>query len=211
VKIEGKGEVAPATVIEQLKWSDLQLFKDFALEVAKRRGYANGHTPWKRGLTAGITLGNSFSIPPHAAGAFVGKVGECALVYLINRRIGKERPVAFLNLDILPNGDGGKDVEVYGRQIEVKTRRGHFKSSLIRRLTSTGKLLHLTAHYYCFCEYNLDAPRDVKLLGWVKNRFTAALRPVPAKRGDHRNIEVADPVLLPMSRLILELKSFRED
>jgi hypothetical protein len=210
VKIEGKGEVAPATLIEQLKWSDLQLFKDFALEVAKRRGYANGHTPWKRGLTAGITLGNGFSIPPHAAGAFVGKVGECALVYLINRRIGKERPVAFLNLDILPNGDGGKDVEVYGRQIEVKTRRGHFKNSLIQRVTSSGKLLNLLAHYYVFCEYNLACPLKVGLLGWARNQILSPLPFSPAKRGDHRNIEVKDPILLPMRSLLLELDSFRK-
>lgn len=206
---EGRGEIAPAPLQIYLTWNDLRIFRDFAAQVAARRHYARGRTLWQLGLTSGFTVGGRFEIPPHEAGAFIGKVGEYALVYFLNHTCGKE--VARLNLDLLPRGDGGKDVIAFGRSIEVVTRRINSPSSLIRRTLPGGKILTLYSDYFMFAEYNIENPLKVTLLGWIRRRELEPMPTVPARRGEHRNIDVKDLILQPMRTLKWELESFSED
>lgn len=135
----------------------------------------------------------------------VGLVGEAALCEYLTRRGYEQR----VDLVLRQFGDGGRDVEVSGLVIQVKTRRkGIGRRSFVKR-GDRGHIVPFKCELFVFAEWNETTPSEApQLLGWMWSvdvsrggRFERS----PLARARHWNLRVRDLDLLPMSRLIDEL------
>ncbi len=205
---EGKGNVAPAPVVVHLEPSELRIIKDRAVQQAIERDYSRRSDAWGQGLASGMRFRNSMDLRPEETAPFVGMVGEYALCVFLNRNLGRE--VASFDDTPRQHGDGGVDVSCLGLSIQVKTRTNPDYPSLVKRAESSGRLVPLVGDIYVFALYRRELQEELKLLGFVWVDMLKPLRLYPARKGSHFNIEIPDTILLPMSRLVSELRQRKE-
>lgn len=110
-----------------------------------------------------------------------------------------------------PGGDDGIDFRIAGVPIQIKTRQ-KIGDLLIRRTDESGKLLCLPWDIAVVATWadrgDDDASLIVKLDGWASRRMlTQKGSFLPARRGDHFNLELPDKNLLSMANLVRYFKN----
>lgn len=188
--VEGIGLKPPAPQRLSLSLMEFGVLREAAAKRAVFRGYALRSDAWGRGFIRDPIL--------------VGLVGEHATcTWLTSRGF----PCA-VDLSLRPTGDGGRDLELGGLVLQVKTRRkGLGQRSFVKR-GDRGHILPLQCHVFVFAEWNDATPFDgPKLLGWIwalqARREAFERSPIPA--ASHWNLKIPDASLFPMSRLVDEL------
>jgi hypothetical protein len=204
VNTEGRGIVAPAPIVIKLRHDELLIIKERAVRQAMERDYRNRRDAWGTGLTGPRRPPNAQDLRDDQYPGYVGLVGEYALCSYINPRVGKP----LVSLDLRPRrcGDYGIDVTANGLTIQIKTRQKQDQPNLVRATNWRGEFLPFTSKIHVFCLYfreEMDRPR---LLGWIWTREIAGRPLVDARRGNHKNFEIPDQDLLPMTRLIQEIR-----
>lgn len=200
---EGKGRHAPKPVRQELDRHTLWLCFNAAASISKGRGYADSNDSWKRGLTGSVYVPRVGFLPSDYAPRFVGNAGEAALICFLNSRMA-----ANVSLDdrFRRDGDKGVDVDLWGLTCQVKTRqsgKSHAKDglSLVRYATSSGCVKFPNTTTIICCELAMD-DFSVSLLGWMYTLRARELPQVPARRGNHINVEISDRDLEPMSSFV---------
>jgi hypothetical protein len=196
--IEGRGLVTPHPVTLAVGCTEQRYLHSIVRERASRRSYARRQDLWGRGLTSGKQVRCLGWVPKDELGALTGTVGEYALfTYLANefgsKNVGWDpRPAKF--------GDGGRDVEIFGQRIQVKTRRNPYGKVLVRRVNHRGGQIEpLNFDILVGCEWSLTD--RVSLIGWCQ-RHRLFDSNFARSRFDHYNLEIFDHLLLPMCRLV---------
>lgn len=168
------------------------MLRDAAAQRAAFRGYALRSDAWGRGFIRDPIL--------------VGLVGEHATCQLLTRRGFR----CGVDLALRPNGDGGRDIEVGGLVLQVKTRRkGIGQRSLVKR-GDRGRILPFQCHVFVFAEWNDEPPLyGPLLLGWIwaPDARREAFERSPIATASHWNLKIRDAALLPITRLIDELQA----
>lgn len=162
-------------------------------------------------------MGDGFHVPgagwmrSDVAPRYVGYCAEAAVIGVLNRRLGIK-----LSLDdrLRGGGDGGVDLQVSTLTMQVKSRRSgtsHALSrlSLVRHSTDRGFVVFPKTTAIVFCESTIET-RTVKILGWIYTRLALDLPIVPARRGNHKNIEIHDSKLEPVSALVDNIRARME-
>lgn len=190
--IEGMGYKAPAEVFIHMALGDIELLHQIAERRDRFRRYAGRPDRWGRGLIKHPIL--------H------GLIGEHALcVYL--RRVGFNLSV---DSRLLPNGDGGRDLEACGLSLQVKTNvTGN--ANLIRRIDDRRNLIPLGCDLFVFARVSPNPP-GAYLKGWIWSRKASASdmnRICKSTVAEHWNLRIDPRLLDPMSRLLVELVSRR--
>ncbi len=142
------------------------------------RRYGKAKDMWKRGV--------------HPDAGFIGRLGEQAVVTL-GAKYGFP---AETNDSLLARGDKGKDFEIWGTSVQVKTQCGRWDPFLIRRRDCRHRILPLVADVFVFCR--TAGPPDVFILGWCLKRTVmqgGKAAPSPKRGAQWRNLE------LPLSHL----------
>lgn len=188
MQVEGIGKVSPAGIPFRVSSDDWAWLKIIVQKRNEYRGYSQSRNTWKRGI-----------IPD---GEMIGICGEFGLTQFLNSRL---RARLAVDDRLLTDGDGGKDVELYDLTMQVKTR-GTSTKNLIRRVDDRRRLRPSVADLFVFAQFDCRS-RDGRLIGWI---WTKTVRLVAkhqkSTRGDWWNDYIADAELLPMDRLISELK-----
>lgn len=201
---EGIGPHAPGVEQIRIESADRRILRDEAIQRVARRKYAGRNGTWAQGLARGGRSGLSSA----EEGTYVSMIGEYATCCYINRHLGKN--AAHVNLDDEPYGDGGKDIVVYRLRIEVKTQQSHCDVCLVRVADERGRRVVQDSHALVFCEYLRDRDGWVSLLGFMPTRKAIKYPRVPAQRFDHVNVQIPLVDLLPMSRLLAEIRQRKE-
>lgn len=204
MNVEGRGIVPPEPEWERFTRSDLILIKDRARNQAKERDYRNRRDRWGCGLVGRRRPPNSTDLRPAEYSGLLGLIGEWGTVSYLNRRM--KRDVAMMDLTPLPRGDDGIDVIACGLTMQVKTQQNAAYPSLIRRVDDFGRVIPIRSEACVFARFDRENQMGVWLLGWAWTREILGLPVVPARRGNHQNIEVPHALLYPMVRLIRELQ-----
>ena len=189
--VEGKGIIAPAPVRITISTSVLARLRDVAEDRDRRRGYAARRDAWGRGFVKNPTL--------------VGLVGEAAICEYVSTR-GFRQSVDY---HWRPFGDGGRDLVVEHLIIQVKTRRKNVSGCSLIRRGQRGRIVPLACDLFVFVQWSEDAPEGAYLLGWQWAMFIlrhAGFARSPLATADHWNLNVPDPFLQPMNRLIDEFR-----
>lgn len=186
---EGKGEIIPAPVDVKLSAADLRTCE---IESLRRKGYRTDYqgTAWKAGL-----VGN---------GIFAGMLGETAVGLWLSLKLGYAVHVDF---ELRQWGDGGKDHEINGWRLQVKTRTKPYGSTLIRRISDNGRIMPLDWEFLVACEWT--GGNVVHLLGWFTRDTSLSSTFGKSNAAGHFNIIVPDTKLEPMNRLPQMLKMRR--
>lgn len=203
MNVEGAGVVAPARERVVLTGADKWIIKGEALRRNLERGYGRRSDRWGRGLIRDSRDG----VPPEAVGSLVGIATEYAVCSFLNRRLG--RRVAAVDLVSRAFGDGGRDIVVAGLSMQVKARQRDYGKNLVRRVRDDGRMEPIHGDIHVYCEYLRERQDVVDILGWLWTREMHDYPIVDAMRGDHKNIEVPDWDLLPLGRLVREIKRRR--
>lgn len=193
VQVEGRGHVAPAHVPIRMS---VGIVDDCLMEARRRnehRGYSSSNDEWRKGLCGDAVLAIQ-----------AGLLGEYGTAYFLNERFG--RVVASVDIRTLPGGDGGRDLVVFEAPLQVKTCRSQTGANLIRVRKANRQPVSFSAVAVVFCDVT-DVV--VRLRGWCMWRAIKDLPEVPARRGNHWNIEVDGSLLEPMSALVDALESKR--
>lgn len=201
---EGKGRHAPSPETRILSKADAMLCMNAAMRISQFRNYRQSRNSWKRGLMGEfVTIPLVGTIRGDVAPYFIGFTAEIALIDLLNRRTD-----AKLSFDdsLRSGGDGGADLTAFGLTIQIKGRqsdRPHAKQrlNLVRHSTGDGRLVFPRASVLAFCETDIATLR-VSLLGWMYSVHAKKLPIVPARRGSHKNVEIPDAMLRPISALV---------
>lgn len=192
--VEGMGTIAPAPVRIGLSRTELRILRDIAEQRNVYRGYARRADAWGRGFIKNPAL--------------VGLVGEHAVCKFLTCR-GFQR---FADTALRPTGDGGRDIEVMGLVLQVKTRRnGIGRRSLVKR-GDRGRIVPLSCDVFVFVQWAEESPDEAQLLGWLWAKDasrTASFERSPIPDATHWNLKIPDVLLLPMSRLGDELVARR--
>lgn len=188
--IEGTGLIPPPVITERITRHDIESLRRAADAEESRRGYAHSHNGWRRGILANPTL--------------VGKVGEFAFAQYMSRELKCE--LAVNNKDA-PRGDGGIDFVIHGVRVQVKTRTRR-TAVMIRRETEEGKILPIRWNVCVQCTYHeIDDPCGVTLDGYTTKEAILDSEFMKGRRGDWKNLEVPDELLLPVSRLLESIRN----
>lgn len=193
--VEGMGLVEPTPIRVPYTPTCYEAYRRESEKRQTFRQYGIRKDKWGRGFVTDPVL--------------VGLMGEWAACQWLSPRIG---------VGIQPDtrlhrlGDGGKDIEVFGRSIDVKTmalgritvRR---KEALFRRISADGRMIALPSDYYVVAR--LTDTTVVDLVGWLhrKDVLLGALERSPV--GDHWNLRPPAVAYLPMRDLVDELLSYR--
>jgi hypothetical protein len=200
--IEGKGLIAPARLKIDLFSHDLVACAMAARERAKFRRYATGHTKWQRGLVDSLSvipgLGplTSSEVP-----TFIGCVGEWAIIVAL----GLHKIGAGIDDALRAAGDHGVDVKADRVRIQVKTRSKIGHESTLVRVPNRDDAVDVLA----LCQF---VPGDTAafVLGWERFAKTMRRPKVDASCRQWMNWIVPDCDLLPMSRLLDEIRAIKE-
>jgi hypothetical protein len=204
VNTEGRGIVAPASIVIKLGHDELLIINERAASQALERDYKNRRDSWGTGLTGPRRPSNALDLRDDQYPGFVGLVGEYALCSYINRKIGKT--LVSLDLKTHQYGDRGVDVTANGLTIQIKTRQNRYQPNLIRVTNGRGESIPFNSQIYAFCLYLREEADKPRLLGWTWTREIVGRPIVDARRGNHKNIEIPDRDLKPMTRLIQEIR-----
>lgn len=200
---EGKGIVAPAPL--KILFSDHE--RRVLFQCAQHLDRYDSNGGWRGGYVGPIEVPNLGTLPSTAAPIYVGKLGEWAVTELARRRFRSLVPP--VDMTRKPLGDGGEDLLILGLGMQLKTRRKADRVSLVRVTDDRKRPVPLKGEVHVFCEWLGAGDMIVKALGWKWTREMVRYPQVPARRGEHLNIEIPDADLYPMSRLWAELESRR--
>jgi len=194
---EGVGRVAPSPVSVCLSGADMRACQEHAALRDTFRGYQRRADAWGRGLVKNPIL--------------IGLVGEVALCAFLSSRGIPAAPDILLR----PKGDRGTDVSIGRLAMQVKTRRrGVSGINLIRRGDQYGRIVPLSCDLYVFAQWDEQRARVAPLLlGWIwstRARNIGSFGRSVIQQSGHWNLKISDRDLLPMSRLVDELRA-RED
>ena len=196
---EGIGIKPPAPVAVVLTDGNMRLIAAEAKRQAEARNYNGRSDSWGKGFGISMVVGG-VALQSSESPIFVGKIGEYATAHILTRRLGvRIEPSA----EVLTGGDGGADLIVVGKVLQIKTRRS-VPVSLIRVRDDRGFSVFHKCDAFVFCSW--DGVRTVRILGWLKSGDVLSKQEVNARCGDHKNVEVHDSELLPFSRLVDELR-----
>lgn len=199
--IEGRGAVAPSPVTMPIDASELRVLYAEAKRRYEFRQYGNRPDVWGKGLITKAVVVDLVGeqVKPGVLPILIGLVGEYAVGrYIIRAFPGSTPPV---DLDLLINGDGGRDFRVYGFSLDIKTRKRDYSENLVRQYSAK-------ADAFVFCEWQLNAV--VKLVGWQYRDAVRRWDLHSGFGGKHMNHSAPDDALLPLSRLVDELKVRKE-
>lgn len=207
---EGIGKHAPKPVPVLLSEHDLRVVTNAALSHSKYRGYLNSTSQWKRGLIKEITIPKIGKLTGDPVPRFVGLAGEAATVLHLNDRANLRLS---LRDELLAGGDDGKDLEIDGLSIQIKTRQKQSSAArerlnLIRHTNEQRMPCLPNACAIVFCELD-ETYRKVSLIGWTYTEWLRTLPAVPARVGRHLNVEVEDKDLKHIGALVDRLVARR--
>lgn len=196
---EGKGEVAP-TPIELKLWRQvIRHYENIANQREQKHRYKHDSRAWQRGLVKRPTL--------------TGLIAEWGVATYLNHQLGLHPPLS-VDEAFRHGGDGGIDFRVFGLPIQVKGRRQR-GGLLIRRQTEDGRILALPWWVCVFVTW-IDAGEgqepnlSLTLDGWVKRKTITNAPFVPARIGNHMNLELPEYKLEPMRNLVTLLENWRD-
>jgi hypothetical protein len=184
---EGKGKVPPRPIAMILSTQEILIIRNIAEERSDYHHYSGSRSTWKQGLTGD-------AITP----IIMGRAGE----YAVEKYLG-----VIGDTSLKPNGDGGVDLVINGRTLQIKTRRRAKHANLIRRVTDRKKICKLEVEILVFCQNETE--ENVSILGWI---FTRDARLVwkfkrsPLSNAKHWNLVIDDAELLPIKSLKEELR-----
>lgn len=197
--VEGKGRVKPSPARITLTAGERAELTELARHRESYRRYQQRRDEWGSGLISDAVL--------------LGVFGEFAVCKFYNRRLR-------LSLDVdredKPRGDEGYDIlPCPGARTQVKTRKRDYGSMLVRRQTKQGGVIPIfwDMCVCCTIQSNLDEPGPIEITldGWVDhvdivgNRYKFA-KLVPARRGDHLNLEVSDIDFFGVNDLVKKIR-----
>ena len=201
---EGIGKHPPSPIAVGLSRKELRLLREEAIEREAFRRYSRRKDSWGQGmigtLSGDITEIIGGSLPAGATPVLIGLAGEWSTASHINNSLGTT-----LGVDVIKrkNGDGDTDLQVNGLKIQVKTKRYLTAPNLVRCKNQSGWSVPIHAAVFVFCQWNFTETGT--LLGCIGAEEMKALRQEQSPRG-HWNYVIGDDDLLPMGRLITELR-----
>jgi hypothetical protein len=204
MKVEGRGEVPPAPVWIPLTRPDFIVIKEESIRRAKARDYRNRRDGWGSGLVGPGRPPNCADMRDDEYPIVIGCAGELACKYFFNQRMSKT--VTMVDFGERPRGDRGIDLIACGLTFQVKGQQKPEQPGLIRRIDARGNRMPIPANIVIFTRFDREDPTGAWLLGWVWTREILALPVVPARCGDHRNIEVSARMYHKMDDVIKELR-----
>lgn len=207
--IEGKGLVAPGRHRLLITKEEIAIFRDESEKRYDYRSYSNRQDAWGRGLMSGGAyekLG-----PPIRGGVLTiltGFIGEYAVSRLVtDAGITKK---AAVDLTLLPKGDGGKDFTLFGMKLDVKCRRYDKHGCYVKAMNDYGRRQYHTCDAFVFCEWNPATAFHIDILGWAWKGDVEGWKVKKAIKGNHQNYYAEDDELLPVRRLIDELRGRKQ-
>ena len=191
---EGIGEKSPAPRKFLLDDGALRIFLVEANKRAEYRKYANTMDAWRNGLLGSLEMSGIGRLSKQAHPIFCGFLGE----YAVGNPFG-----VTVDTVLKKKGDGGIDLTIFGLTFQIKTTETPF--NMVRVRTKYGSPLAHPARVFVFCEW--EKARTVWVRGWIWTKDMFHLPEVPARCGDHTNIEPPSTSLLPWSALVDELSA----
>lgn len=211
MRTEGRGIHPPARIQHKLSRCEALLCKDIALKISDYRQYQRHNSSWKRGLMEGEQVPRIGYLRQDVLPRFIGAVGEAAVISFLNRRAGTE-----LSLDdrLRHAGDRDIDADACGFTLQIKARRADKSTAadqlnLVRAETEFGRLVLPSSVAAVFCEVNL-LDLTAAMLGWMFCRDIKSRPRVPARQGNHLNVEIYDRELSTMNALADAIKVKKE-
>lgn len=194
---EGKGLHPPARIRVPM---DQKIIAELVAEATRRdefRKYSNRNDVWGGGLINGSILGDSgLQIKMSARPILIGLGGEWAVKETLKNRVSG---VGSLDIKLRDKGDGGKDFEIRGLRLDVKTRSKSIDGNRVRLFYPGGDRVRNLADVFVFAEWVLSGAVD--LLGWATvSEISEWWREVG--RGGHTNAIAEDEMLKPICRLV---------
>jgi len=188
--VEGKGKVPPSPDVVTISASEVEYVRLIAERRNSFRGYAHRQDTWGRGLIRNP--------------AFCGLLGEHGLCSYLNKRLGTKLAV---DGELRIRGDGGRDIEIAGMSVELKTRVTG-ERYLVRRLDDRRRIKEIVSDYVAFSK--LISEREIHLLGWqTRSQFRLLSKLVKSTRGEWWNLDIDERELRPMSQLVEEFQFWR--
>lgn len=176
--VEGKGSVAPPRHEVFLPGWRLDELYDLAQRREEARGYARSSRRWRQGLTDNPT--------------FRGLVGEEACALWLRESLG-----VALAIDERDRreGDGGRDLCLCERSLQVKCRRNYGDAVMVRRQDDARRVVPLEADYFVQATWPWGGACDpaavaVTIDGWLMRDDLTGGQLLHARCGDHLNLEV---------------------
>lgn len=203
--VEGIGKKAPTPVGIQIMNHEMLAILEESKRQAEYREYRKGGA-WAQGIKGDLVLPGVGLLTRDVRPIFCGRLGEYGVVRYVNGRLDDE--AVSLDFVLRKRGDGDIDLKAFGLTIQVKTREGERRDSLVRRIDERGRTLRLTAQAFVFCEWG--GSDYVQLLGWSWMKDFAGQQPIPSPVGRWQNIAVEDADLSPMRSLVDNLSARRE-
>src|SRR5690606_29126551 len=110
-----------------------------------------------------------------------------------------------VNFDLTATGDEGRDFDVFGVRIQVKTKwRG--RKNLVRRVNDRRRLMALGSEVFVFARW-VAMDNTVELLGWIDSKeLRNHGKNTKSTRAEHWNTEIDEKHLHPMSQLVDRLE-----
>lgn len=202
VQVEGRGLVAPSPYKLTLTDSEMRQLIYYARQRDTIRRYADRVDVWGRGMVGAFVIPNVGAVEESFAPTLAGLVGEYGVATFLNRRCGD---VCRIDTDLRRFGDGGIDLSPRGLKIDVKTRLKDYGSHLVRSRRDDGSVVDWQCQVFAFCQWGKFKTVEMHGFAWARD---VNLQPeVAARRGVHKNKEVTPELLLPMSRLVDEIRS----
>lgn len=197
MRAEGMGEISPSPVRVKLSRPDMLIAKEWATTQAMARRYAARQDTWGRGMIQGRRVRNVGDVRDGEMPAFIGKLGEIAFVCFMNGAV--RSPLLRVDFSKRDGGDGGRDFELFGFRIDVKTST-HRERLLVRKTRKDGRATPLESHRYVFAYVNREVLDDVLLLGWISRERVLA-SPAGKSPFGHVNYLISLVSLEPMASL----------
>ena len=202
VQVEGIGKKPPKQHDIKLTAGDLQQIIREARRRAEFRGYASRRDAWGRGHVDTIVVQGVGVVEREIAPIVAGIAGEYAVGCLVDKRCGTK---CLPDLKLRQTGDGGTDLCPSGYRLDVMARTRDYETFLVRSHNDYAKQVEHKCDAFVFATWWPGL--IVSVHGWLTAADVVARTPQSARRGDHRNYEVAPDELLPMSRLFQEVES----
>jgi hypothetical protein len=192
---EGVGRVPPKPVAVRLESTDIELAWQVATRRNAYRGYASRHDQWGVGL-----LNETDPV-------LVGTLGEVAFALWVQEATGLVVP---LDDKDRPRGDRGRDFNLDGLWVQVKTGHNRYSDLLVRSTDFTDRTWHRCVRAHWPPRDDPDDKQTVWLCGWVRDRELMNNGKLePARRGSHTNYALPDTGFHPMRDLAELVKARR--
>jgi len=193
MKIEGKGEVAPARIKCPIDHATLQYIIEQCDQMERFHRYAQSGTSWRRGFRKDAVL--------------VGKLGEVGCASAINLKMGC---VAGVDLRVRPAGDSGIDMAPCGCRVDVKSETRRRPELYVRSKRDDGAVIECNPDMI-FCFMLVEHRECPEFVGWLMGRGVMACpnQPSPLPWAKHWNYVIPEYRLEPFRALVDLLEARR--